>query len=112
MKTFQMVSCIAVLVGSSFGQGVKPAKGFVPDAETASRIAEAVLIPIYGKAVSGERPFKVELKDGIWTVTGTRRCQENLPSPQKNCYGGHALRLAKSDGRILYVWPEQYYEQH
>jgi hypothetical protein len=102
VKAFGIVSCAAVLVLHSFGQGVKPTKGFVPDAATASRIAEAVLIPIYGKVVVGERPFQATLKDGIWSVTSTRRCQENLPGPM-SCYGGHWVRLSKDDGHILQV---------
>lgn len=101
MKVFRIVSCAAVLVVPSIGQGLKPAKGFVPDAETASRIAEAVLIPIYGKNVVSERPFKAELKDGIWTVMSTRRCQENLPNGHKTCHGGHWVRLSKDDGHIV-----------
>lgn len=103
MKAFHIASCAAVLVFSGFGRGVKPAKGFVPDAATASRIAEAVLIPIYGKGAAEERPFKAVLKDGIWTVTSTGRCQENLPSSRKTCYGGHSVRLSKDDGHILDV---------
>ena len=74
----------------------KPKDGFVPDAATAVRIAEAVLIPIYGEQkVASERPFKATLQDGVWTVVGT------LPP---NFMGGTALvRIAKADGRILYL---------
>ncbi len=72
MTTVQMISCVVVLACSDFGQSAKPAKGFVPAAGTAIRIVEAVLIPIYGKAVAGEVPFTAKLKDGIWTVTATR----------------------------------------
>jgi hypothetical protein len=105
VQTSRIVSCVVVLVGSSFGQGVKPANGFVPDAKTATRIAEAVLVAIYGEAVTSDRPFTAKLGHGTWTVTGTRHCQENLPGPFY-CHGGHSLRLSKEDGRILYVWPE------
>jgi hypothetical protein len=106
VKKLRIASCIAVLTCSNFGEGLRPTKGFVPDAQTASRIAEAVLIPIYGKAAASERPFKAKLKEGIWTVTGTRRCQENLPGPVY-CTGGHSVRLSKDDGRILYVSREK-----
>jgi hypothetical protein len=106
VKKLRIASCIAVLTCSNFGEGLRPTKGFVPDSQTASRIAEAVLIPIYGKAAASERPFKAELKEGIWTVTGTRHCQENLPGPIY-CTGGHSVRLSKDNGRILYVSHEK-----
>ena len=39
--------------------GIVPKDGFVPDAQTATQIAEAILVPIYGKTViEGERPFR------------------------------------------------------
>jgi hypothetical protein len=75
---------------------VKPKDGFVPNEQTAVAIAEAVLIPIYGEDnVRSERPFKAALANGVWTVGGT------LPP---SFVGGTAVvRLAKSDGRVLFV---------
>jgi len=69
---------------------------YVPDAETAIRIAEAVFLPIYGEKVYKERPFVAELNaDGIWTVHGT------LPS---GTVGGTAMaQIRKTDGKILLV---------
>jgi hypothetical protein len=53
-------------------KGFKPEKGYVPDAETAIKIAVAAWTPIYGaKKIAGEKPFKAVLKDGVWTVTGS-----------------------------------------
>lgn len=74
----------------------KPKQGFVPDAVTATRIAEAVLIPIYGESqIASQRPFKATLRGDIWTVSGTL---------DPNFVGGAAIvRLSKSDGRILFV---------
>jgi hypothetical protein len=82
-----------------YRHAAKPKNGFVPDQATAIRIAEAVLVPIYGeKNIQSERPFKATLKNGVWTVTGT------LP-PQS--LGGTAIvRLSKADGRILLVTHE------
>ena len=46
--------------------------GVVSDKETAIRITEAILSPIYGKkAIRGQRPYQVTLKDGKCTVDGT-----------------------------------------
>jgi len=74
-----------------------PKNGFVPDAATASRIAEAVWIPIYGeKVIASEKPFKVSLHGDVWTVTG-----KDLPS---GWAGGVAeADISKRDGRILRV---------
>ena len=76
--------------------GYKPEKGYVPDAQTAIKIAEAVLAPIYGEEhIQNERPFRATLKNGIWVVTGT------LP---KNLLGGTAVAsISKDTGCVLGV---------
>lgn len=73
-----------------------PKEGFVPDEETAIRIAEAVWIPIYGEEqINSEKPFKAVLVDDTWIVTGS------LP---EGYVGGVAeARISKTDGRILGV---------
>ncbi len=79
------------------GEGFRPKIGFVPDAQTAIRIATAILIPIYGeKAVEAEMPYTAELKNGVWTVAGT------LPP---NCVGGVSVVLiSQKDGKVLYFY--------
>jgi|SRR5579862_2942988 len=48
-----------------------PPNGFVPDEKTAIRVAEALLIPIFGeKRIDSERPFSAELNGDIWVVKG------------------------------------------
>lgn len=73
-----------------------PPNGFVPDAATAARIAEAVWIPIYGaEQIAKEKPFKATLKGDVWTVTGAL-------SP--DTVGGVAeANVSTRDGRILRV---------
>ena len=73
-----------------------PASGFVPDAATAKRIAEAVWLPIYGKKVLSEKPYQATLNSkGVWVVEGF------LP---KDMDGGVAyIEISKQDGRILAV---------
>ena len=90
-------SIIAVAATSASSPGFTPPNGFVPDAATASRIAEAVWIPIYGEQhIAAEKPFKVSLKGDVWTVTG-----KDLP---KGTVGGVAeAEISKIDGRILRV---------
>lgn len=51
------ISFLVVAFGQAYSQGlqetkelsVKPKDGFVPDAKTAVKVAEAVLIPVYGE---------------------------------------------------------------
>jgi hypothetical protein len=76
-----------------------PPSGFVPDATTAIKVAEAVLVPVYGdKVIASERPLTVSLgRNGIWTVSGTLHCPG-----ESDCDGGVAIvRIAKVDGKIL-----------
>jgi len=102
IKVALMVCSISVMTfgGDQYGgkrtPGYVPASGFVPDEATAVRVAEAVLIPIYGQTkVESERPFSAKLTGGVWTVTG------HLP-PGKD--GGVAeAQIDKRDGRILRV---------
>jgi hypothetical protein len=82
----------------------KPKDGYVPNAETAARIAEAVWTPIYGaNVIEREKPFKTVLKGEIWFVEGT--LQPLGPGGSiENLVGGVAMaEIAKDDGRILRV---------
>ena len=74
----------------------KSEQGYVPDAETAIKIAVAVLEPIYGKEkIAQEKPFKAVLNDDIWFVEGSML--EIHP-------GGVAeAEISKNDGRILRI---------
>jgi len=85
------------------GQGYTPKEGFVPDKQTAVRIAEAVLIPVYGeRQIESERPFEASLREGIWTVTGTLRCPDGKGGVTTLCLGGVAeVQISKSDARIV-----------
>ena len=92
---------IALTSQQSFGQDrYVPRQGFVPNEETAIKIAVAVWEPIYGKEViADEKPYRAILSNGIWFVEGT------LPEGMK---GGTAIaEIAKKDGRILRVIHEK-----
>lgn len=75
----------------------RPSKGYVPDADTAIRIAEAVWMPIYGKdLLDTEKPFEASLSGDVWTVTGRL--------PEGMLFGGVAeIDIRKSNGQILRV---------
>jgi len=74
---------------------------------TAIKVAEAVLIPVYGqKLVESERPFKATLKNGIWTVGGTLYCGDGKPQSTHapTCVGGVAVvKISKKDGCVLFM---------
>src|SRR5215471_13748030 len=75
--TLCAIALILVIMTASQAQGDassswRPPNGFVPDKETAVRIAEAVWIPIFGAAkIETEKPFAASLSNNVWTVTGS-----------------------------------------
>jgi len=76
----------------------KPYEGFVPDTETAIKIATAVMEPIWGKKnVAAHGPYHAELIDGVWIVTGS------VPK------AGFTLkaRISKDNGRVLLAVPSR-----
>ncbi len=96
---------LAAAVLCQEGVGYKPKAGYVPDAATAIGIAEAVLVPVYGKEqIESERPFAATLKDEVWIVGGTLHCSDGKGGDTTLCAGGVAtVKISKSDGRILYM---------
>ncbi len=75
----------------------KPKEGYIPNEETAIKIAVAVWIPIYGKEkIEKEKPYKAVLKDGIWYVEGS--LEEGFVK------GGVAeAEISKDDGHIIRI---------
>jgi len=82
-----------------------PNRDYVPNSETAIAIAEAVLVPVYGKnRIESERPFTATLKDDVWTVAGTLYCADGKPQSDKppTCVGGVAVvEISKKDARVI-----------
>lgn len=72
-----------------------PKEGYVPNADTAIKIAEAVWLPIYGKGINDMKPFKATLKGGVWTVEGT------LPKVMPG--GVPVAEVDKNTGQIIRV---------
>lgn len=76
-------------------------RDYVPNEETAKRVAEAIWLPIYGEKILEQRPYNVILKDSIWVVGGL------MPLPCRNepgCRGGTAyIEIRKRDCKILKV---------
>jgi NTF2 fold immunity protein len=103
MKLHGAICCSLFLIAAAQAQSYVPKDGFVPDSATAVKIAEAVLIPVYGKEkIESERPFKATLENGVWTVNGTLYCPDGKGGVTKDCFGGTAeVKLSKADGRVL-----------
>jgi hypothetical protein len=71
-----------VLLQAQQGPSVRPKDGFVPNAETAVKVGEAVLMPVYGEErIVGERPFNAVLQGDVWTVEGTLRLEDLRARP-------------------------------
>ena len=103
MKPYSAICCVVFVLGETYAQSYTPKDGFVPDSATAVKIAEAVLIPVYGKEkIESERPLKAKLENGVWTVDGTLHCRDSKGQESQLCVGGAAeVKLSKADGRIL-----------
>lgn len=70
---------------------------FVPDADTAIKIAETVWLPLFGESIYDKKPFRVQLKDDkIWVVSGTLKTDEVGGIPY--------IEIQKSDCKILNVY--------
>jgi len=91
-------------------QFYQPEKGLVPDTTTAIKIAEAVWLPIYGKEIYSELPFKAVLSgDSAWYVYGYLppshiSIDKNGDTTFYIVHGGVAeILIRKSDGKIFGV---------
>jgi hypothetical protein len=103
MKACLALCCTLFMIASTVAQDNPPKDGFVPDSATAVRVAEAVLIPVFGREkVQSERPFTAALENGVWTVSGTLHCSDGKGGTTTHCVGGTAeVKISKMDGRII-----------
>jgi hypothetical protein len=89
------VACFVIALAVEFAQGKpSPKDGFVPDADTAIKIAVVVWSRIYGERdIAAQKPYRATLtEDGIWIVQGS-------PRAVSVAYA----YIAKADGRILLI---------
>ena len=103
MKVSVVLCSILFVSTFASSQHYTPKSGFVPDSATAVRVAEAVLVPVYGEQkIMSERPFTAALKNDVWTVTGTLHCPDGKGGTTTYCDGGTAtVKISKIDARIL-----------
>jgi len=91
--------CSVLLVGCVSNYNYRPVTGYVPDANTAKIVAEAVWKAHYGNdQINNQKPFQVYLVGRTWRVCGS------LPSsgPGYVYLGGVAeIEIDKYSGKIL-----------
>ena len=77
----------------------------IPDAETALKIAERLLVKTYGrKHIDAEKPLRAELTGGVWSIYGTLWCSDGKGGRTNHCVGGVAkIELRQRDGKVLSV---------
>jgi hypothetical protein len=75
-----------------------PKEGVIPTAEIAFKVAEPILIGIYGKdAIESEKPFSINLENSTWIIEGTFNGSEEA-------VGGVAyIEIRKDTGEVLKV---------
>ena len=78
------------------GHAYVPRDGFVPDKETAIKIAELIAKKIYGDArIDAQQPFQAVLDGEVWKVSGT--------IPPNYLGGTFEVYLSKVNGEIIRV---------
>ena len=73
---------------------VQPRRGIISNAQTASAVALAYLLPVYGReTIQGQLPLRATLHDQIWTVTGVL--------PPGSIGGSATITLCQRNGAVL-----------
>ncbi|HWB24852.1 MAG TPA: NTF2 fold immunity protein [Chitinophagaceae bacterium] len=106
IKHLPKILCLSVAIFLFFGNNYINGQNkndyfdkidYVPNKETAIKIAEAVWLPIYGNKIYNEMPFtaRLDTTKGIWIVSGTLYTEA----------GGVACAyIQKKDGKIIKVY--------
>ncbi|MFC2130662.1 YbbC/YhhH family protein [Bacteroidota bacterium] len=88
-----------------FSNSLDEKRDYVPDKNTAIKIAEAIWFPIYGKSIYNKKPFKAKLlKNGIWQVKGNLHSIQNDKSYRSQKGGVPYIKIRKDDCKILDVY--------
>lgn len=77
----------------------RPPDGYVASEQTATAIAEAILVPIYGKErIEKQKPFRVNLRGSVWIVSGD-------PARNRREYvgGNFVIYISKITGEVTYL---------
>lgn len=95
--TFCLITTVWVTAGAASSH--LPAKGVLATEEAAIKVAETILVDVYGDAVLQQRPFRAKLDGDFWIIDGTLSCPKGSV-----CKGGTAhIELSKKDGQVRKV---------
>lgn len=100
-KSILVLPLILVLLFCTSVKSIKSENqiDYVPNEETAIKIAEAIWLPIYGVKIEKFKPYKAELKDNtVWVVEGTLKEGKG---------GVPYIEINKKDCKILKVMHEK-----
>ena len=90
-----LICCFKLVYAQSTKASNLETTDYVPNKETAIKIAEAIWLPLYGESIYKQRPFIAELKDStVWIVKGTMHTRKG---------GVPYIEIQKSDCKILKV---------
>ena len=101
LKTIRAIFLVSLILAVSCNTIRNPKEisdnhiDYVPNSETAIKIAEAVWHPIYGDKINDSKPYTAVLENNVWIVDGT------LPEGMKG--GTPHIEIQKKDGKILGV---------
>ena len=101
MSIIRFFLILALSIGAAVASAgsALPEKGVLTSEESAIKVAEAILVNIYGEKVLEQRPFKAKLDGDVWKITGTFHCPQAI-----GCKGGVArIEIKKKDGKVKSV---------
>ncbi|CAA0157404.1 YbbC/YhhH family protein [Tenacibaculum maritimum] len=93
----KIISLLSILVFSlfAFKKETMGTNNYVPNKETAIKIAEAIWLPIYGNKIYKNKPFTANLNGGIWIVEGTLHTDSG---------GVPYIEIRKEDCKVIDVY--------
>lgn len=99
MSKVQIILILFLFFGVARADSVLSEKGVVTNEDSAIKIAESILVNIYGDKILAQRPFKAKLEGDIWKITGTFHCPKGV-----GCKGGVArIEINRKDSRVISV---------
>ena len=101
MSVIRLFLILALYMGAAVASADSPLpeKGVLTTAESAIKVAETILVNVYGEKVLEQRPFKAKLEGDVWKIVGTFHCPQGV-----GCKGGVArIEINKKDGKVKNV---------
>lgn len=96
---FLLILILSAGVAVANAGSTLPEKGVLTTEESAIKVAETILVNVYGEKVLEQRPFKAKLEGDVWKIAGTFHCPQGV-----GCKGGVArIEINKKDGKVKSV---------